>query len=166
MMWSFYYWLQSSHRWLRSTSGLPNPAQSEFFPESFINRERDRVPWWWQSCEMLGTEAAGRYVFSIWKKWVIENTSGLREAQTRGGEPQKVHISLSSCTDGLAILWSFYTTCLLINSSFAQAILIGFPAIFKQKSLDSWSLKILTRENCLGMKKSKLSLLNQISLLY
>lgn len=112
MMWSFYYWLQSSRRWSRPSSGLPNPAQSGFSPGSFINRERDRVPWRWQSCEMLGTEAAGGYVFNIWKKWVIENTCRLREAQTRAGEPQKVHISLYSRTDGLAILWSFYTTCI------------------------------------------------------
>ena len=111
------------------------PAQSEFFPGSYadINWGRGRVPRWWQSCEILGIEAAGGCIFNIWKKLISEkNIFRCKEAQMGAREPWKAHISLLSCTLRPShILVFFIPTCLLISLFFAQAALIGFLTVFK-----------------------------------
>lgn len=111
------------------------PAQSEFFPGSFadVNWERDRVPRWWQNCEISGVEAAGGCIFNIWKKPFREkNVFRCKEAHMGDREPWKVHISLFSCPlRPSCILVFFTTTHLLISPFFAQAALIGFLAVFK-----------------------------------
>lgn len=105
------------------------PDQSGSSPGSFanINRGKTEYPDGDKAVRCQGLEAAGGYIFYTWKKQARENNvSRWRAAQTGDGEPWRVYISLSVVPKPSLYFDLFIATCLPINSSFAQAGLIGF----------------------------------------